>query len=171
MNVRVTFIKNFSMRKSILFLGLALIIASCGESPKKENKGFEVTRKKEAVKTESSTSEVPVDLSNKGLGPITSYAFGTEIDSDLAEKGKSIYAGKCTACHLVDRRMIGPALKGVYDRRSPEWVLNILLNTNEMLQKDPVAKALLKEYNNALMINQNLSEDEAKAVAEYLRTL
>jgi outer membrane protein OmpA-like peptidoglycan-associated protein len=40
-----------------------------------------------------------------------------------------------------------------------------------MLQKDPIAKALLKEYTNALMINQNLSEDEAKAVAEYLRTL
>mgnify|MGYP001323201137 FL=1 len=171
MNVRVTFIKNFSMRKSILFVGLALIISSCGESPKKESKGFEVTRKKEASKTESSNSEVPIDLSNIGLGPITSYEFSTAIDTGLAEKGKSIYAGKCTACHLVDRRMIGPALKGVYDRRSPEWVLNLLLNTNEMLQKDPIAKALLKEYNNALMISQNLSEDEAKAVAEYLRTL
>jgi cytochrome c551/c552 len=171
MNVRVTFIKNFSMRKSILFVGLALIISSCGESPKKEGKGFEVTRKKEASKTESSTSEVPIDLSNIGLGPITSYEFSMAIDTGLAEKGKSIYAGKCTACHLVDRRMIGPALKGVYDRRSPEWVLNLLLNTNEMLQKDPIAKALLKEYNNALMISQNLSEDEAKAVAEYLRTL
>ena len=56
MNVRATFIKNFSMRKSILFVGLALIIASCGESPKKENKGFEVTRKKEVAKTEASTS-------------------------------------------------------------------------------------------------------------------
>ena len=163
--------KIFSMRKSILFVGLALIIASCGESPKKENNGFEVTRKKEATNTESSNSEVPVDLSNKGLGPITSYEFSAAINPDLAEKGKSIYAGKCTACHLVDRRMIGPALKGVYDRRSPEWVLNMLHNTNEMLQKDPIAKALLKEYNNALMINQNLSEDEAKAVAEYLRTL
>ncbi|MEK9559843.1 MAG: cytochrome c, partial [Flavobacteriaceae bacterium] len=43
--------------------------------------------------------------------------------------------------------------------------------TNEQLQKDPKAKALLIEYNNALMIKQNLSEDEAKAVAEYLRTL
>ena len=116
------------MRKSILFVGLALIIASCGESPKKENKGFEVTRKKEVAKTEASISEVPVDLSNKGLGPITSYQFSASIDTDLAEQGRSIYAGKCTACHLVDRRMIGPALKGVYDRRSPEWVLNLLLN-------------------------------------------
>ena len=67
--------------------------------------------------------------------------------------------------------MIGPAMKGVYDRRSPELVLNMLLNTNEMLQKDAIAKALLKEYNNALMINHNLSEEDAKAVAEYLRTL
>ena len=47
----------------------------------------------------------------------------------------------------------------------------MLLNTNEMLKKDPISIALLKEYNNAIMNNQNLSEQEAKAVAEYLRTL
>lgn len=88
MNVRATFIKNFSMRNSILIVGLALIIASCGESPKKENKGFEVTRKKEVAKAEASSSEVPVDLSNIGLGPITSYEFSVAIDTDLAEKGK-----------------------------------------------------------------------------------
>jgi len=29
----------------------------------------------------------------------------------------------------------------------------------------------LKEYNNAIMLNQNLTEDEARDVAEYLRTL
>ena len=31
--------------------------------------------------------------------------------------------------------------------------------------------ALLKEYNNTLMINQNLSQEEARAIVEYLRTL
>jgi len=45
------------------------------------------------------------------------------------------------------------------------------LNTDEMLKKDPITIALLKEHNNAIMNNQNLSEDEAKAVAEYMRTL
>lgn len=159
------------MRKSLTLLGLALTIISCGESPKKETNSFEVTRKKETTSKSAPVSEVPVDLSNKGIGPITAYTFDSSINTDLAEKGKGIYAAKCTACHLVDRRMIGPALKGVYDRRSPEWVLNMLLNTNEMLQNDPIAKALLKEYNNALMINQNLSEEDAKAIAEYLRTL
>jgi hypothetical protein len=72
---------------------------------------------------------------------------------------------------MANQRMIGPALSGVYDRRSPEWVLNLLLNTDEMLKKDPISIALLKEHNNAIMNNQNLSEQEAKAVAEYLRTL
>ena len=44
-------------------------------------------------------------------------------------------------------------------------------NPDNMLKKDPIAKALLKEYNNAIMLNQNLSDDDTRAVAEYLRTL
>jgi len=40
-----------------------------------------------------------------------------------------------------------------------------------MLKEDPIAKALYEEYNKAVMLDQNLSEEEARAVAEYLRTL
>ena len=61
--------------------------------------------------------------------------------------------------------------KRVYERRSVEWVLNIMLNPDQMLKEDPIAIALLKEYNNILMLNQNLSENEAKSLAEYFRTL
>lgn len=157
--------------KKTLLLALSVVLFSCGESTKKEeSKGFEMSR----TKTQASTSEsegVPVDLNNKGIGPISSYSFSTEVNTTLSEQGKSIYNSKCTACHMANQRMIGPALSGVYERRSPEWVLNLLLNTDEMLKKDPITIALLKEHNNAIMNNQNLSEDEAKAVAEYLRTL
>jgi len=62
-------------------------------------------------------------------------------------------------------------MQGIYERRHPAWVLNIMLNPTQMLQEDPIAKALLKEYNNVLMLNQNLSQEEARALAEYLRTL
>jgi cytochrome c551/c552 len=78
---------------------------------------------------------------------------------------------KCTACHMPNRKLIGPAMKGIYERRSAEWVMNMLLNPTEMLKQDPIAKALLKEYNNVMMLNQNLEESEARAIAEYLRTL
>ncbi|MEL0298768.1 MAG: c-type cytochrome, partial [Flavobacteriaceae bacterium] len=78
---------------------------------------------------------------------------------------------KCTACHYPNRKLIGPAMTGIYERRSPEWVMNMLLNPTQMLQEDPIAIALLKEYNNVQMLNQNLSQEEARAIAEYLRTL
>ena len=72
---------------------------------------------------------------------------------------------------MANRKLIGPAMKGIYERRSPEWVMNMLLNPAEMLKKDPVAIALLKEYNNIMMLNQNLSNEEARSITEYLRTL
>ena len=40
-----------------------------------------------------------------------------------------------------------------------------------MLKEDPIAIALLKKYNNILMLNQNLTQEEARAISEYLRTL
>jgi cytochrome c5 len=157
--------------KKTLLLTFALALVSCGDSTKKEeSKGFEMSRTNSQTVTKETVS-VPVDLKNKGIGPISSYSFSNEINTELSAQGKSVYDSKCTACHMANQRMIGPALSGVYDRRSPEWVLNLLLNTNEMLKEDPISIALLKEYNNAIMNNQNLSEQEAKAVAEYLRTL
>jgi hypothetical protein len=62
-------------------------------------------------------------------------------------------------------------MKGIYERRAPEWVMNIMLNPTEMLKKDVTAMALLKEYNNIQMINQNLTKEEARSIAEYFRTL
>ena len=62
-------------------------------------------------------------------------------------------------------------MKGIYERRSPEWVINLLLNPTQMLKEDPIAIALLKKYNNILMLNQNLTQEEARAISEYLRTL
>ena len=45
------------------------------------------------------------------------------------------------------------------------------LNPDEMVQKDPLAKALLMEFNGSPMANQNLTEEEARSVLEYFRTL
>jgi hypothetical protein len=161
------------MKKVLTLLALGAFIVGCGE--KKEEKkdgGFEMNRTKTETKTETVTTEgVPVDLDNKGVGPITSVTWNDEIDTELAAKGEEKYNAICTACHMAEQRMIGPALKGVYDRRSPEWVMNMILNPDGMLKEDPIAKALLKEHNNAIMLNQNLSEEEARAVAEYLRTM
>ncbi len=159
------------MKYTLLLLSLTLLM-SCG-SKEENKKGFEYNRTTKEVKKANAPkgSEVPIDLSNKGIGPIKSVDFGSSIDKDLASLGETTFKQKCTACHMPDRKLIGPAMSGLYERRSPEWVMNMLLNPTEMLKQDPIASALLKEYNNVMMLNQNLEESEARAIAEYLRTL
>jgi mono/diheme cytochrome c family protein len=161
--------------KKLIFLSVALLLMTgCGEKKEeKKEESFEMSRTKTETKAAAgATSEaVPVDMDNKGIGPITEVDFGDEIDMEMAAAGEAKFNAICTACHMAERRMIGPAMAGIYDRRSPEWVMNMILNPDGMLKEDPIAQALLKEYNNTPMLNQNLSEEEARAVAEYLRTL
>ena len=160
------------MKKILSILAIGALIVSCGESKKEEKKeGFEMNRAKKEVKAEVTSEAVPVDMDNDGVGPFKDVTFSDEINAELAATGEGKFNTICTACHMAEQRMIGPALKGVYERRSPAWVMNMISNPDKMLSEDPIAKALLKEYDNAIMLNQNLSDDDTKAVAEYLRTL
>ena len=159
------------MKKLILFIALGAFIASCGGKKEEKKDGFEVSRTKTEDKKVEANESVPVDLDNKGIGPIKNLDFPEEIDAEMAARGEEKFNAICVACHMAEQRMIGPAMKGVYERRSPEWVMNMMLNPDGMLKEDPIAKALYKEYNGAIMLNQNLTEDEARELAEYLRTL
>jgi cytochrome c551/c552 len=161
----------------IFTLVTVLLLMSCGggEEKKKETNKIKigsqpVEKKAEAEKTSTKPSET-IDLTNKGIGPISSLTLPSEIDQAMAAKGDEIYKKMCTACHRPDKKFIGPAPKGVLERRTPEWVMNMILNPEEMVQKDPLAKDLLMEFNGAPMANQNLTEEEARAVLEYFRTL
>ena len=89
----------------------------------------------------------------------------------LAEKGKELFKINCTACHKPTKKFIGPAPKGILERRSPEWVMNMILNPENMIANDPIAKQLLAEANGAPMANQHLTEEQARAILEYFRTI
>jgi len=165
------------MKKICFLFVFSLLMIACGKEEKKEpmtTEGKNAKKFKELIKeNQSATFEqmsTPFDLENKGIGPIKSLKFG-KIDQTMADKGAKIFKQKCTACHKPERRMIGPAMKGIYQKRSPEWVMNIMLNPTQMLNEDPIAKGLLKDYNNVMMIDQNLTQEEARALAEYFRTL
>ena len=93
------------------------------------------------------------------------------VDQEMAAHGADVFKKMCTACHRPDKKFIGPSPKDILNRRAPEWVMNMILNPDEMVQKDPLAKALLIEFNGSPMANQNLSEEDARAVLEYFRTL
>lgn len=118
----------------------------------------------------SMVAETADPMQNKGIGPIKSVELG-EIDPLLAAEGLKVFESMCTACHKVDKKFIGPSPKDILSRRSPEWVMNMILNPEVMIKEDPIAKKLLMEANGAPMANQNLTEEQARAVLEYFRTL
>lgn len=109
--------------------------------------------------------------SNKGVGPVQSVTLDSVINTEMAAAGEQVYQEKCTACHKPDKRYIGPAPKGILERRTPEWVMNMILNPEEMVKKDTIARLLLKEYDTSAMTNQHLTEAEARSILEYFRTL
>lgn len=97
--------------------------------------------------------------------------FAETIDQGKVAKGKEIYEVKCQACHtLGTNRVVGPGWKGILDQRKPEWIMNMILHTDAMLETDPEAQAMLEECL-VRMPNQNLTKDEALNVLEFMRTL
>lgn len=136
-----------------------LIIASCSKSEK-------------TTDVATVTEEKTVDpMANIGIGPTSNVDLSTEIDQLLAANGKEVYDLKCTACHKVTEKFIGPAPAGIMERRNPVWIMNMILNPDEMILNDPIARDLLIEYNYAPMANQGLTEEEARAILEYFRTI
>ncbi len=155
---------------SLLFI--ASLIISCGgdDGKKSKKEKFKIGTKKEITKVKEVKKEKTGNLSNKGIGPVKSVTLG-DIDNNMVEEGKAIFKSKCTACHKMGKRFIGPDLTGVTKKQSPEWIMNMILNPDEMVKKDPDAKALLIEYNGSPMANQSLTEEEARKILEYFRTL
>jgi cytochrome c5 len=156
---------------------LVLLLFSCGggdEKKKDSNKikiGSQPAQKKVVAKKTTTKPSETIDLTNKGVGPITSVSLGSEIDQAMVTKGADVYKKMCTACHRADKKFIGPAPKGIMKRRTPEWIMNMILDPEGMVKNDPLAKELLMEFNGAPMANQNLTEEDARAVLEYFRTL
>jgi cytochrome c551/c552 len=154
---------NTNMKKVFVVLSLLAGIAACsGGGEKKAETSAAAEPAAPAATTESASSD-------KGIGKFTQVEVGATLDAAMAEKGQTVYDVKCLSCHkLTDEKLVGPGWKGVTSRRTPEWIMNFSTNVDEMLAKDPEAQAML-EVCLVKMPNQNLSDDEARNVLEFMR--
>ncbi len=110
-------------------------------------------------------------LDRKGIGPVKDIKLPKEINSEMVLAGRELFDTKCISCHIAEKNLVGPAPKGILERRSPEWIMNMIINPTEMLKKDDFAKELLAEFKGVPMINEQITVKEARAILEYFRTL
>ncbi len=108
-------------------------------------------------------TDLPADLDQ---GP---RAGSEPVDAALVEKGKGLFQTKgCSACHAFGKRVTGPDLAGVSQRRTARWIESQILHPDKMTKQDPIARDLYAKF--ALqMPNQGLTPDEAKAVLEFFK--
>lgn len=98
---------------------------------------------------------------------LSAYAQGD------AAKGEALFKAKCTACHKLDQRLIGPALgpqleKETDDKWLTKWIQN---NQTLIAAKDPKALAIYNEYNQAGMTAfADLSDGDVSNIISYVRT-
>jgi hypothetical protein len=105
----------------------------------------------------------------RGMGKYTHVDVGEKLDVAMAAGGEKIYGVKCAGCHkLTEEKLVGPGWKGVTERNRPEWIMNFITNTNEMLNVDPKVQKQL-EICLVRMPDQNLPDDEARRLLEFMR--
>ena len=129
--------------------------------------------KSEARSEPAATAVAGTDLTafqlEHGIGPVTEPIQLGPVDKKLAEEGAEIFTLKCSACHKMAERYVGPPLGEVTVRRSPAFIMNQVLNPEEMYQRHPVVRQLLGEYMTQ-MPNLALTRDQARQIGEYRRT-
>lgn len=155
------------MKKILIALPLLILMAACGG----QDKGKESTGTEPASTTSSVDGSAPAQgaADEKGIGKFTNVKVDATLDTKMADAGSKVYDVKCASCHkLTDERLVGPGWKGVTARRKPEWIMNFATNVDEMLSKDPAAQAQL-EICLVRMPNQNLTDDDARHVLEFMR--
>ncbi len=81
----------------------------------------------------------------------TTTAFAQDQQGDPAA-GKSLFNTYCAACHHLDRKMTGPALRGVGDKHDSEWLHSWIKNSQALIKSgDAEANKLWDEYQPSVM--------------------
>ena len=78
---------------------------------------------------------------------------GVSAQDDAAvQAGKKLFNANCAACHKLNKRAVGPALKGVSSKYDKEWLYSWINNSTAMVKSgDAQAVAIYEEYNGSVM--------------------
>ncbi|PWG06089.1 c-type cytochrome [Polaribacter aquimarinus] len=79
-------------------------------------------------------------------------SFSQEIDEARQKEGKKLFKSLCASCHKLDKKLIGPALAGVEQRRENDWLKAWIKNNAELRASgDADAIAIFEEYKGSPM--------------------
>ncbi|MEO8568619.1 MAG: cytochrome c [Ginsengibacter sp.] len=161
------------MKKMIIISMLSLVMCACNNenSSKSAPSGSVVQDPEEDAETLPNPGGLDVAKydPNRGSGKFNTVDVANKLNTAFANDGEKVYDVKCSGCHKVtDEKLIGPGWAGVTVRHKPEWIMNFVTNTDEMLEKDPKAQEQL-QICLVRMPDQNLTDKDARDLLEFMR--
>jgi len=90
-------------------------------------------------------------------------------DDPAVTAGKALFNANCAACHKLNKRAVGPALKGVSAKYDKEWLYSWIKNSTAMVKSgDAQAVAIYEEYNGSVMTSfPQLSNEDIDNILAY----
>ncbi len=75
-------------------------------------------------------------------------AVATATGGGDAVAGKTLFNSNCAACHKLDAKMTGPALRNVADRREKQWLYKWIHNSADLIKSGDATAVKVFEENN-----------------------
>src|SRR6266536_2261865 len=126
--------RRLSMRpRNLLAISCFILpLVGCGQPASQDSARSTVT---------STSSPTLATVSKYDSGP---RAGESPIDEAQVKVGERLFQEKgCSACHTFGRKLSGPDLAGVTNRRTAQWMENQILHPEVMTKEDPISHQLM----------------------------
>lgn len=107
------------------------------------------------------------------LGIVMSFIITFQSNANPPiEEGKSIFLSRCAACHTINKAMTGPALSGIHEKRSIDWIIKFVHSSQSLIKSgDADAVSIFEKFNKVPMPDHpDLTEDNIKNIVEYIKS-
>lgn len=86
--------------------------------------------------------------------------------------GKKLFMARCASCHMVNKELSGPALKGVTGRwPNLQKLYAFIRNSEEMVRSDAYSRQLWLKYNQTIMPAQpDLTDVQIQQILSYIES-
>jgi cytochrome c551/c552 len=87
-------------------------------------------------------------------------------------EGKTIFSSRCASCHNVNKVVVGPALAGVTDRHSEEWIIKFVHSSQSVIiGGDTAAVRLYEKFNKIPMPDHpDLTAENIQGILAYIKS-
>ena len=96
-------------------------------------------------------------------------SYSQDVDEARQKEGRKLFKSLCASCHKLDKKLVGPAMAGIEERRENEWLKAWIKNNAELRSSgDRDAIAVFEEYNGIPMSSfPQLSDKQIDDILYY----